>query len=113
MRLFFEALCLPFAAAALEEPRKIIRLSVESHAGAAAPDRCLEALAPLEPQVPWRADVLRYRVSCYERTRDPRLGRARADLAEFPARRALDAVRWWVFPRTDCEAVPLSSETVR
>jgi hypothetical protein len=82
VQALFDALGAPFAAAALEEPRKIMRLSVESHGGGGSLDRCRSALDPLEPHVPWRADVLRYRVSCYERTLDPRLGRARADLAE-------------------------------
>jgi len=46
-------------------------------------ESCREAVAPFEPHVPWRADVLRFRASCYERTRDPRALQARADLQEF------------------------------
>jgi spermidine synthase len=78
--VLFEALGQPFAAAALEEPRRLVRLSVASHGGTW---RCHDALAPLEPHVPWRADVLRYRVRCYEATKDVRLPLAHADLARF------------------------------
>ena len=79
--VFFEALAQPFAVAALEEPRRLIRLSVASHAGPS--DRCREVLAPFEPYVPWRADVLKYRASCYERTLDARAADARAELEHF------------------------------
>ncbi|HEY2941768.1 MAG TPA: hypothetical protein VGN09_04980, partial [Vicinamibacteria bacterium] len=79
--VFFEALAHPFSLAALEEPRRLIWLSVASHAGPS--DRCRDVLAALEPHVPWRADVLRYRASCYERTLDPRAGNARADRELF------------------------------
>jgi len=79
--ILFEALGQPFAVAALEEPRRIIRLSVGSHGGPSA--TCREAVSPFEPYVPWRADVLRFRATCYEQTRDPRAFRARADLAEY------------------------------
>jgi predicted membrane-bound spermidine synthase len=79
--ILFEALGQPFSVAALEEPRRIIRLSVGSHGGAS--ESCREAVAPFEPYVPWRADVLRFRAICYERTRDPRAFAARADVEEF------------------------------
>ncbi len=79
--VLFEALGEPFAVYALEEPRRLVRLSVASHGGAS--DRCREAVAPFEPDVPWRADVLRYRADCYKRMRDPRALQARADLASF------------------------------
>jgi spermidine synthase len=79
--ILFEALAQPFAVAALEEPRRIIRLSVGSHLGASA--TCRESVAPFEPHVPWRADVLRFRASCYERTRDPRALGARSDVQEY------------------------------
>jgi spermidine synthase len=77
----FEALGQPFAVAALEEPRRIVRLSVGSHAKTL--DQCREAVAPFEPDVPWRADVLRYRSDCYLATGDARATEARADLEEF------------------------------
>jgi spermidine synthase len=96
--VLYEALGQPFAVAALEEPRRMMRLSVESHLGirdhtgaagvrqalAAGPsDQCRTALAPFEPHVPWSAEVLRYRLHCYERTRDPRALEARVDLEQF------------------------------
>jgi spermidine synthase len=77
----FEALGQPFSVAALEEPRRIVRLSVASHGPVS--DRCRDAVAPFEPHVPWRADLLKYRANCYERTRDPRARLARAELEEF------------------------------
>jgi spermidine synthase len=79
----FEALRQPFAVAALEEPRRIVRLSVESHGGTLA--GCLDALEPFELYVPWRADILRYRADCYARMRDVRVLRGQADLASFRA----------------------------
>jgi spermidine synthase len=78
--LLFEALRYPFAVAALEEPRRLILLSVASHGGTY---KCDEVLAPLEPHVPWREDVLKYRVACYQPARHPRHVDARADLERF------------------------------
>jgi spermidine synthase len=78
--LLFEALRQPFAVAALEEPRRLILLSVASHGGTY---KCDEVLAPLEPHVPWREDVLKYRVACYQPARHPRHVDARADLERF------------------------------
>jgi spermidine synthase len=85
--VLFEALRQPFAVAALEEPRRVMRLSVESHGGTLA--GCLEALAPFEPHVAWRADVLKYRADCYARMRDARVFQAQADLRAYRAQDAL------------------------
>ena len=79
--VLFAALGQPFAVAALEEPRRLIRLSVATHGGLT--DGCREAVLPFEPHVPWRADVLRFRARCYAATRDPRASRARAELEEY------------------------------
>src|SRR5207247_9975213 len=76
-----DALSQPFAAAALEEARRIVRLSVESHSGTLL--RCIEAIAPYEKFVAWRLDILQYRAACYDRTHDPRLAEARTDLEDF------------------------------
>ncbi len=57
-----------------------MRLSVASHAGFY---QCREALAPFEPHVPWRADILRYRAECYDHVHDARLVEARTDSARF------------------------------
>jgi spermidine synthase len=78
--LLFEALRQPFAVASLEEPRRLILLSVASHAGTY---KCDEVLAPFEPYVPWREDVLKYRLACYQPASHPRNVDARADLERF------------------------------
>jgi spermidine synthase len=78
--LLFEALRQPFAVASLEEPRRLILLSVASHGGTY---KCDEVLAPFEPHVPWREDVLKYRLACYQPARHPRNVDARADLERF------------------------------
>jgi spermidine synthase len=77
----FDALGRPFAVAALEELRRLVRLQVAWSGGLLG--RCNEALEPFEPHMAWRADVLRYRVTCYEKRRDPRAVRARQDLETF------------------------------
>jgi hypothetical protein len=82
--VLFDALGQPFSVAALEEPRRLVRLSVGSHGGPS--ERCRPAVVPYEPHVPWRADVLRYRAHCYERTADPRAVEARVDLEQFQQR---------------------------
>jgi spermidine synthase len=77
----FDALGQPFAVAALEESRRLVRLSVESHSGTLL--RCHDALAPYERHIAWRLDVLQYRAQCYQRTADPRLPQALSDLEDF------------------------------
>jgi spermidine synthase len=84
--VLFEALGQPFAAAALEEPRRLVLLSVGSHGGPS--ERCRKAVIPYEPHVPWRADVLRYRARCYEWTADARAADARVELEQFLQREA-------------------------
>jgi spermidine synthase len=79
--VIFDALAEPFSVSALEEPRRIVRLSVASHGGLS--DRCRDAVAVFEPHVPWRPDVLKYRATCYQQTRDPRALLARSELEEF------------------------------
>jgi hypothetical protein len=53
------------------------------------PRLCQEALAPMEPDVPWDDDLLERRVRCYEATRNARLAQARADLARYRANEPL------------------------
>jgi spermidine synthase len=84
--VLFAALGEPFAVAALEEPRRLVRLSIASHVRTF--EACREAVAPFEPYVPWRDDVLRYRASCYLRTRDPRALAARSDLEQYRQQQA-------------------------
>jgi hypothetical protein len=76
-----DALGRPFAVAALEQPRRLIRVSVESHSRTLS--RCQEVLPDLEPYIPWRADVLRYRADCYRRTADSRALEALSDLERY------------------------------
>ena len=47
------------------------------------PRLCTEALAPMEPDVPFDAELLTRRVRCYEATNDARLAAAHHDLAHF------------------------------
>jgi len=77
----FETLRDPFAVRALDEARVHTRLRIAARGGLAG--RCVDALAPLEPHIPWRADVLKYRAECYRSRNDPRAGAAGADLARF------------------------------
>jgi hypothetical protein len=79
--VLFEVLSEPFAVAALDVPRLLVRLSVASHSFTRELRR--DAIAPFEPHVAWRSDVLRFRAGCYERTRDSRVYQARADLAQY------------------------------
>jgi spermidine synthase len=81
--VLFEALRQPFAVAALEEPRRLVLLNLAARVR--SPDLCREALQALEPHVPWRGDVLRYRAGCYERQKDERAALAREELQEFLA----------------------------
>jgi spermidine synthase len=77
------ALSEPFAADALSDDRRTALLTIASRL---PPDgRCLAALAGVEPHVPWRADVLGFRVRCYEAVAPQRAPLARADLARFLA----------------------------
>ncbi len=79
--LLVEALGPPFSVAALEEPRRFVRLSVAMMG--ALDDHCAEPLEAYEPHVPWRREILQYRSRCYERRRDLRAPLAKRDLAEF------------------------------
>ncbi len=79
--LLEEALARPFAVAALEEPRRLVRLHVASRQPLS--ERCRAAVLGYEPFVPWREDVLRFRARCYAATRDPRARLAAAELDEF------------------------------
>ena len=53
------------------------------------PRLCREALAPLEPNVPWTHELLTRRARCYEVTHDARLAGARRDLARYLANEPL------------------------
>jgi hypothetical protein len=77
----FDALREPFAVRALD----ITRLEVRSAMGLRPGYEryCVEALAPLEPNVPWEEVLLRGRDACYGAIGGPLAERAHADLQEF------------------------------
>jgi spermidine synthase len=81
--VLLDALARPFAVRALDQERQVSRVSIARAAGLW--DRCRDALAPLEPFVPWSPDILRYRAECYEHTGDGRARRAAAERDEFLA----------------------------
>jgi spermidine synthase len=80
-RPFFDALESPFSVRAVDDARLQARLIAALRLGLAP--TCLAALAPFEPDVPWRADVLVFRRSCYEAHGDPRVTRALEDLEQY------------------------------
>jgi hypothetical protein len=77
----FETLGEPFAVRAIDEARIHTRLRIAAVGGLA--DRCADALRPLEPDIPWREDVLRYRAECYRLRKHPLARAAAADLARL------------------------------
>jgi len=78
------AMAEPFAADTLGDDRRAALLTIASRL---PPDgRCLAALGAVEPHVPWRVDVLGFRVRCYQATAPARGPEARADLARFLAK---------------------------
>jgi spermidine synthase len=82
MRIY-DALGQPFAARMFEQQRLVARIWVIQALKAQA--RCAEALAPLEPHVPWEEPFLTYRYDCYRSLANPLAARARRDLDRFRA----------------------------
>jgi hypothetical protein len=79
--LLYDALTPPFSVRALEQERLFSRVLVARSGGLW--ERCREAMASLEPHLPWRPDMLRARADCYQQAGDHRAKRAAADLQEF------------------------------
>lgn len=79
----FDALSHPFAAGVLDEERSQALQEAGAYVGLA---KYAEALAPIEPNVPWLDRVLERRVRAYEAIGSPRLPRARRDLERFRSR---------------------------
>lgn len=77
----YDAVSQSFAVAALERPRRLTAIGIASHAPGWP--KCLDALEPLEPLVPWRRDVLQFRATCYAQFSSDRLPQARRDLSAF------------------------------
>jgi hypothetical protein len=64
----------------LDEERNLMRLLASRYLGTS---RELEALEPLEPNFPWRRDLLDERVRVYEELKHPRAKLARRELETF------------------------------
>jgi predicted membrane-bound spermidine synthase len=71
----------PYATDAQRATRELVRAQIAMHHPDAA--RCRDAMAPLEPWVPWNEPFLVMRAQCYERAQSPLGARARADLGRF------------------------------
>ncbi len=80
-RRMYAALELPFAARALDHSRQESRLLLSEVFDFRG--RCVEALGPMEPYVPWTAAFLTFRARCYEAAGSAWVDRARRDLVEF------------------------------
>jgi spermidine synthase len=77
----YAALAQPFALHMFDQQRLLSRLWL---ARALDPSRlCVEALAPLEPHVPWEGPFLAFRWECYRRAKSPLAGKAARDLQAF------------------------------
>ena len=83
----YRRLATPFAVALASDRRQRARVTL-AHA-IDWPRLCTDALAELEPDVPWSRELLAWRVGCYEATGDARLAAARRDLERFVAREPL------------------------
>lgn len=79
----YTAVAQPFAVGALEENRAMTALVLALNAD--APGLCADALAPMEPHIPWTEYVLGARYRCYSAHQDPRAEAAKEDLARFLA----------------------------
>ncbi len=71
----------PLSANVHDDRRRRLRFEIAMRSGDAV--LCAEALADLEPHVPWRGSFLEQRVDCYTRNSHPRLGIATAELETF------------------------------
>lgn len=79
-RRFFDLLAKPFATYRYDQQRQLARLVVAQELG---PDSVVEALEPLEPHVPWTADILQMRAEAYAATDHPLAARAARDWQWF------------------------------
>jgi hypothetical protein len=77
----FDTLQEPFAVRALDITRLEVRSAIGLQPG--FEEFCVQALAPLEPNVPWEEVLLRGRDECYSRNMNPLAATARADLERF------------------------------
>jgi spermidine synthase len=82
-RRIWQALGQPFAIRMFEQQRLVTRIWVAQALG--EPGLCAEAIAPMEPHVPWEEPFLLYRYDCYRSLHHPLAGRAGRDLEAFRA----------------------------
>jgi spermidine synthase len=78
----YESLSRPFSMRMADGQRRLIAVEL-SRLLPDAPRRCAEALAPLEPHVPWEGGILAFRARCYEAAGHPLAGRAARDLRVY------------------------------
>jgi SAM-dependent methyltransferase len=81
--LVYDLLTPPLPLWILDDERNLMRLYVGHYLGTA---RAAEALEPLEPNFPWRRDLLEDRVKIYEEIKHPRAQLARRELEAFDRR---------------------------
>lgn len=81
----YDALAAPFSARVLEEDRLLALQEIGASLSSA---KFAEALAPMEPDVPWLEPTLERRVQAYESIGSPRKQRARRELERFRSHRA-------------------------
>jgi spermidine synthase len=77
----FEVLREPFAVRALDIARLEVRSAIGLRPG--FEQYCVDALAPLEPNVPWNEALLRERDKCYSNFNPALAAKARADYEKF------------------------------
>ena len=75
-----KALSQPFAVSMFEEERQQTRFKVATYLDSS---RLEDAIADLEPNVPWKRPFLERRVKLYEATGNRRAASARRDLARY------------------------------
>jgi hypothetical protein len=80
-RALFAVLSRPFAAGMLHAERR--RAVLELAQAIDWNQLCVKALEPLEPDVPWRRQLLTRRFQCYQAAGHPLATRARRDLEDF------------------------------
>jgi spermidine synthase len=80
----YAALERPFAAHMFEHERLLARVWLVRGDPASA-GLCAQAIAPLEPHVPWDEPFLAYRYGCYRQLGSPLASRAERDLETFQA----------------------------
>ena len=77
---FFDLLAKPFSVYNLEEYRILTLLTISSNMDCEA---AVEVFGYMEPNVPFKEQILKYRERCYAETNNPLLKQAQKDLQEF------------------------------